>query len=219
MEAIDGDVAVFQERIAAGGTDANHAAFHVEDRAARIAPHDDAIGGDVVFAMMIDAAEPHRRVALLQVEADRVAQGDAPLAESDIFRLGNVNMRPVAAVGDFHQPGIARLVVAERYAAGGPAVGKREPHGPARTAADVGHGHHQPIGTDHDAAAARDLDHRRADLRHQRLDMLVDGFEFSEAGRARDIGGRRLSGGRLGVQGRGRKEPGEREKDDGCGSH
>ena len=83
--------------------------------------------------------------------------------------------------------------------------GARRPSGktnitwPAGMTADVGHGHDQPVGADHHAAAAGDLDHRRPHLGHQRFDVLVQVLQLGQTGGAGDIGRGLLRRGGLGI--------------------
>ena len=78
--------------------------------------------------------------------------------------------------------------------------------------ANVGHGHHQPVGADHHPAAAGDLDHRRPDLGHQRFDLLVNAFQLGQTCRAADLGRSLLGGGRPCHDDTARQQPCERQK-------
>lgn len=138
---------------------------------------------------------------MLLVETDGVAQCHAPLAEPDIFRLGDLDVRPVAAVGDPHQAGVAHLVVPQSDAPSTAAIGKNERHAPAGMSADVGHGHDQPVATDHHAAAPGDPDYRRPHLGHEGLDTIVQVLQLGQGGGAGDVGRSLLGCGRLGMEG------------------
>ena len=75
--------------------DADHLAVHVEQRPARIASDQGAIGGDGELVGGDHAADPDDRLPLVLVAAG-MACGDAPLADFDAARLGHLRVRPFA---------------------------------------------------------------------------------------------------------------------------
>jgi len=168
---------------------ADDAAFQVEQRAARVAAHQGAVGAkDRLIGLQNAAQADDGRAA--RTEPARMAGPDAPLPFLQLRRLPHLDKGVVALGRDLDETAVDAVVGPERLAFHDFAVGKDDVNGEVHVGADVAGRQDMAFLVDNDAAAGdtarvANPDRGGNDLFEDRLDLLLDRLEVGDV-----LGGR-----------------------------
>src|SRR5580765_5336690 len=122
-KCLDRHVKVFRRGIADAAVDADHLAAHVEQRSARIAAVEGAIGLQRVRCQPDDAAQTNYHWPF-RIVTTRMAQRQDPVSQTSFGDGAHFSERPRALVGNLHHAGVLLVVCAECFSARGLAIGK-----------------------------------------------------------------------------------------------
>src|SRR5262249_12184934 len=190
---VHGDVYVAGDGRLDPAVDADDAALHVEQGAARVAADQGAVGADEDVAEGQHPAQADGgRAALL--EAARVADRDAPLAFFQPGRLAQLAEGVLPLFGDLDHAAVHAAVPAQGLALDLLAVGEGDDPVAFGLAGDVSGGEDVAVFRDDDAATlARpdlDVDHGGHDLVQDLADLGLDLFEVLDGFGDRFVEGR-----------------------------
>ncbi len=172
---------------------ADDLAGHVEERAARVAADERAVGAEEAAGRVEDPADADHGSAA-RLETAGMADGDYPLALLDVRGIAHLHEAPLAVLGDLDHAAVHALVPAERLALHALAVGEDQEAILAGLAGHVAGGKDVALAIDHNAAAGRVADHHADgagdDLVEDLFDLLLDGPEVFDALRGDFLDGR-----------------------------
>src|SRR5262245_32984828 len=123
---------------------ADNAAIHIEEWAARITRTDGAIRLQGICREPDKPSQTyHQRTS--QIKASGMAQRQHPISTSGRFKFGRADVWPGVGVGDFHQPGIVLQIDPQGFSTRSFSVGKCEADIQIRLSADMTGSENQTI--------------------------------------------------------------------------